>query len=229
MNYINWTEITGLFSYYNLLLLFQGLGITLALSAFGCMTGFLSGFVLAVVINTKARIIAPIRSIIHVYFFIFRRIPFLVTLFLVFFISQYSGLRFSTFTVALISVCLIAAAYLGEIIRSGLESVHPNQWESAATMNFSYLQTLRYVIIPQSMTVVIAPTFSFFVMYIKDTTLASQIGVMELTSASKILSDKGYSATLVYAVVLLLYFLVSFPLSRLGKHLERKIVTARHH
>lgn len=229
MNYINWTEITGLFSYYNLLLLFQGLGITLALSAFGCMTGFLSGFVLAVVINTKARIIAPIRSIIHVYFFIFRRIPFLVTLFLVFFISQYSGLRFSTFTVALISVCLIAAAYLGEIIRSGLESVHPNQWESAATMNFSYLQTLRYVIIPQSMTVVIAPTFSFFVMYIKDTTLASQIGVMELTSASKILSDKGYSATLVYAVVLLLYFLVSFPLSRLGKLLERKIVTARHH
>ncbi|MDI6636450.1 amino acid ABC transporter permease [Pantoea dispersa] len=229
MNYINWAEITGLFSYYNLLLLVQGLGITLALSAFGCMIGFLSGFALAVVINTKARIIAPIRSIIHVYFFIFRRIPFLVTLFLVFFISQYSGLRFSTFIVALISVCLIAAAYLGEIIRSGLESVHPNQWESAATMNFSYLQTLRHVIVPQSMTVVIAPTFSFFVMYIKDTTLASQIGVMELTSASKILSDKGYSATLVYAVVLLLYFFVSFPLSRLGKRLERKIVTARHH
>lgn len=52
---------------------------------------------------------------------------------------------------------------------------------------------------------------------------------MELTSASKILSDKGYSATLVYAVVLILYFIVSYPLSRLGKRLERKIATARHH
>lgn len=229
MGYINWAEITGLFSYYNLLLLFKGLGITLALSAFGCLIGFLAGFVLAVVINTKAAILGPIRSVVHVYFFIFRRIPFLVTLFLVFFISQYSGLRFSTFTVALISVCIIAAAYLGEIIRSGLESVHPNQWEAAITLNFSYLQMLRHVIIPQSMTVVIAPTFSFFVMYIKDTTLASQIGVMELTSASKILSDKGYSATLVYAVVLILYFILSYPLSRLGKRLERKIATARHH
>lgn len=221
-------ELSGMFSYYNVLLLLQGLGRTLALSAFGCLVGFFMGFLLAIIGNTRTVVLRPLRGIIRIYCFMFRRIPFLVTLMLVFFISQYSGLRFSTFVVALVSVCLIAAAYLGEVIRSGLESVHPNQWEAAETLNFSYLQSLRYIIIPQSMRVVIPPTFSFFIMYIKDTTLASQIGVMELTSASKVLTDKGFSAGLVYATVLVLYFCISYPLSRLGKRLETKIATARY-
>ncbi len=222
------SELSGLFSYYNLLLLLQGLGRTLALSAFGCLVGFVLGFVLAVLGNTRTPLLRPLRGLIRIYCFMFRRIPFLVTLMLIFFISQYSGLKMSTFMVALVSVCLIAAAYLGEVVRSGLESVHPNQWEAAETLNFSYLQSLRYIIIPQSMRVVIPPTFSFFIMYIKDTTLASQIGVMELTSASKVLTDKGFSAGLVYATVLILYFCISYPLSRFGKRLENKIATTRY-
>lgn len=228
MHYSLINELSGLFSWYNVLLLLQGLGRTLALSAFGCLVGFLLGFVLAIFGNTSSKILMPLRGLIRIYCFMFRRIPFLVTLMLIFFISQYSGLKLSTFMVALVSVCLIAAAYLGEVIRSGLESVHRNQWEAAETLNFSYLQSLRYIIIPQSMKVVIPPTFSFFIMYIKDTTLASQIGVMELTSASKVLTDKGFSAALVYATVLILYFCISYPLSRFGKRLENKIATARY-
>jgi polar amino acid transport system permease protein len=220
-------EIAQLFSFYNLLLLLEGFAATFVLSAFGCFAGFLAGFVVAVVRVTHSRAMAPLRALAFAYCFLFRRIPFLVTLMLVFFASQSSKANLSTFAVASLSVCLIAAAYLGEIIRSGLESVHGNQWEAAQTMNFSTFQTLRFVIVPQAWRVVVPPTFGFFVMFIKDTALASQIGVMELTSAGKVLTNKGFSSWLVYGAVLVLYFVMSYPLSRLGKRLERKLAATR--
>jgi polar amino acid transport system permease protein len=181
----------------------------------------------AVVRVTHSRAMAPLRALAFAYCFLFRRIPFLVTLMLVFFASQSSKANLSTFAVASLSVCLIASAYLGEIIRSGLESVHGNQWEAAQTMNFSTFETLRFVIVPQAWRVVVPPTFGFFVMFIKDTALASQIGVMELTSAGKVLTNKGFSSWLVYGTVLALYFVMSYPLSRLGKRLEKKLAATR--
>ncbi|MGX6998173.1 amino acid ABC transporter permease [Caballeronia sp. KNU42] len=220
-------EIAQLFSFYNLLLLLEGFAATFVLSALGCFAGFLAGFVVAVVRVTHSRAMAPLRALAFAYCFLFRRIPFLVTLMLVFFASQSSKANLSTFAVASLSVCLIASAYLGEIIRSGLESVHGNQWEAAQTMNFSTFETLRFVIVPQAWRVVVPPTFGFFVMFIKDTALASQIGVMELTSAGKVLTNKGFSAWLVYGAVLALYFVMSYPLSRLGKRLERKLAATR--
>ncbi|HYS67934.1 MAG TPA: amino acid ABC transporter permease [Paraburkholderia sp.] len=220
-------QLTQLFSYYNLLLLLEGFAATLVLSVIGCFAGFVSGFVVAVLRVTRSRAMAPVRAIMFAYCALFRRIPFLVTLMLVFFASQSSGANLSTFAVALVSVCLIASAYLGEIVRSGLESVHVNQWEAAGTLNFSYVQTLRYVIVPQAWRVIIPPTFGFFVMFIKDTALASQIGVMELTSAGKVLNNKGFSAWVVYGTILALYFLMSYPLSRFGKRMEKKLAATR--
>ncbi|CAE6704837.1 MULTISPECIES: amino acid ABC transporter permease [Paraburkholderia] len=220
-------EIAQLFSFYNLLLLVEGFAATFVLSAAGCFTGFLAGFVIAIVRVTHSRTMAPLRALAFVYCFLFRRIPFLVTLMLVFFASQTSKANLSTFAVASLSVCLIASAYLGEIIRSGLESVHKNQWEAAQTLNFSYFESLRFVIVPQAWRVIVPPTFGFFVMFIKDTALASQIGVMELTSAGKVLTNKGFSSWLVYGTVLVLYFVMSYPLSRLGKRLEKKLAATR--
>ncbi|WP_434114140.1 amino acid ABC transporter permease [Paraburkholderia caffeinilytica] len=221
------TQLAHLFSYYNLLLLLEGLVATFVLSAIGCLAGFVSGFAVAVLRITRSRAMAPVRVVVFAYCVVFRRVPFLVTLMLVFFATQSLNANLSTFSVALISVCLIASAYLGEIVRSGLESVHVNQWDAASTLNFSYLETLRYVIVPQAWRVIVPPTFGFFVMFIKDTALASQIGVMELTSAGKVLSNKGFSATLVYGAILALYFLMSYPLSRFGKRMEKKLAATR--
>ena len=220
-------HLAELFSYYNVVLLLKGLAATFLLSVIGCFAGFVAGFVIAILRMTQSLALAPLRAAAFTYCFLFRRIPFLVTLMLVFFASQSSKLELSTFSVALVSVCLIAAAYLGEIIRSGLESVHKNQWEAAQTLNFIYLESLRHVIVPQAWPIIVPPTFSFFVMFIKDTALASQIGVMELTSASKVLTNKGFSAALVYGTVLVLYFLISYPLSRLGKRLENSLAATR--
>lgn len=220
-------QVLRLFSFYNVLLLAQGALATLALSAIGCIVGFGAGFAIAVLRVTRSRALAPVRWLMFAYCLLFRRIPFLVTLMLVFFITQGLHANLSLFAVALISVSLIGSAYLGEIVRSGLESVHANQWEAAATLNFSYVETLRHVILPQAWRVILPPTFGYFVMFIKDTALASQIGVMELTGAGKVLSDKGFSASLVYGLILVVYFAMSYPLSRLGKRMEMKVAATR--
>jgi len=220
-------ELPRFFGYYNLIFFAKALGVTFALSSIGCIVGFTLGFVLAAVRLTSRSSAKPLRIAATGFIELFRRIPFLVTLMLVFFVFQALSADLAMFTVALITVCLIATAFIAEIVRSGLESVHQNQWDAAQTLNFSYLQTLRMVIVPQAWKVILPPAFGFFVLFIKDTALASQIGVIELAFAGKTMNNKGFSATLVYGTVLVLYFMLSYPLARFGHYLERRLAPAR--
>jgi polar amino acid transport system permease protein len=222
-----WEELPEFFTYYNILFLLQALLTTFLLSALGCVIGSILGFALAVGRHTTSRVLMPLRIGLAVFIEVFRRVPFLVTLMLVFFVVQAFNWGVSMFTVALITVCLIATAFIAEIVRGGFESVHQNQWDAAQAMNFSYLQTLRYVIVPQAWKVILPPVFSFFILFIKDTALASQIGVLELTYAGKVMNNKGFSATLVFGTILILYFLLSYPLARFGQRLEKKLAPAR--
>jgi polar amino acid transport system permease protein len=204
-------ELPEFFSYYNIVFLAKAALATFALSAVGSITGVLAGFALAVTRLTRSIWLAPLRSLM-----------------LVFFAFQLSGFDLPLFAVALIAVFLIASAYLAEIIRAGFESVHRNQWDAAAAMNFSMLETIRYVIVPQAWRIILPPAFGFFILFIKDTALASQIGVIELTYAGKVLNNKGFSAALVFGTLLVLYFLISYPLMRLGARLEASLAQPRH-
>lgn len=222
-----WNELPQFFTYYNLIFLLKAFLNTFLLSALGCVIGALAGFLIAVGRNTSTPALFPLRVVLVIFIEIFRRVPFLVTLMLAFFLFQSLRLNLSMFSIALITVCLIGSAYIAEIVRSGLDSVHSNQWDAAYVMNFSYLQTLRYVIIPQAWKIIFPPIFSFFILFIKDTALASQIGVLELTYAGKVLNNKGFSAVLVFGTILALYFLLSYPLAKLGHRLEKKLATTR--
>lgn len=221
-------EAPQFFGYYNLIFLAEAAFATFALSAVGCILGLVLGFLIAVARRTVAWELVPLRAVAFLFTEFFRRVPFLVTLMLVFFIFQTAGADLSVFTVALISVVLIATAFIAEIIRAGLESVHHNQWDAAAAMNFSLWQTLWHVVMRQAWKVVLPPAFSFFILFIKDTALASQIGVLELTYAAKVLNNKGFSAALVFGSVLVLYFALSYPLTRLGVWMEARLATRRH-
>jgi polar amino acid transport system permease protein len=215
------------FGFYNVLFLLQALAATFLLSLVGCVLGFVFGFVLAVARHTTTRRLAPLRALVIAFTEAFRRIPFLVTLMLVFFAFQALRIETSMFTVALSSVLLIATAFIAEIVRSGLASVHHNQWDAAAAMNFTYFETLRYIVVPQAWKVMLPPAFSFFVLFIKDTALASQIGVVELTFAGKVLANKGFPAALTFGTILVLYFALSWPLARFGRWMEVKLAPAR--
>ena len=186
-----------------------------------------AGFFLAATRRTTSVLLIPLRVVTVTFIELFRRIPFLVTLMLVFFLFQILNVDISVFTVALITVCIIATAFIAEIIRSGFEAIHRNQWDTAAAMNMSLWQTLRYVVMPQAWKIILPPVFGFFILFIKDTALASQIGVVELTYAGKVLNNKGFSAALVFGTILILYFALSYPLARFGTWMEARLATSR--
>ena len=223
------SEVPRVFTPYNLLLLLGRAALTtLLLSAVGCLAGLGFGFGLALARGTRSWPLLPLRVLAFLYAEVVRRVPFLVTLMLFFFGAQVVGLDLAPLTVALIATSVISTAFVGEIVRAGLAAVRPAQIEAATVMNFSPWQRLRLVALPQAWPLILPPVFSYFVLFIKDTALASQIGVLELTDAGKILNTKGFSSFLVYGTVLVLYFMVSYPLARLGSHLEGRLGASRH-
>jgi polar amino acid transport system permease protein len=217
------------FTYNNAIFIMHAMGTTLLLTVVGCISGFVLGFAIAAIRSTRSRLMLPMRLLVVAYVEIFRRIPFLVTLFLVMFAIQVTSKQISLFLIALISVCMLSTAFLSEIIRAGVESVPQQQREAAEAMNFGFLRTLWSVILPQSWKVILPSAFAFMVMFmfIKDTALASQMGVVELTFTGKSLMGRGFSPFLVYGVVLAGYFAMSYPLSRLGAYLEKRLATSR--
>jgi polar amino acid transport system permease protein len=215
-------------TYYNLVFIAKAALTTLALSALGCVVGSLLGLALAVTRLSHGPALLPLRLLAIGFTELFRRVPFLVTLMLCFFAFQATGADVPLFVVAAVTVTLIAGAFLGEIVRGGLNAVHRNQWEAAAAMNFSLTETIRYVALPQAWRLILPPAFGFFVMFIKDTALASQIGVVELTFVGKVLNNKGFSAALSFGAILIVYFAISYPLARFGARLEARLASPRH-
>ena len=216
-------QIPLFFNYHNLVFIGQAMGRTLSMTVIGCTVGFLCGLLLAVVRQTRSRLLLPVRAVVIAYVETFRRIPFLVILFIVLFVIEPLLPGTSLLGIATVSVCLLSTAFLSEIVRSGLESVPPQQVEGARTLNFSALQMLTLVILPQSWRVILPPAAAFVVMFIKDTSLASQLGVIELTFAGKMLVNRGFSPVLGFGAILICYFILSWPLSRFAAYLEKRL------
>ena len=221
-------EIPRVFTIYNLILLGRAALTTLALSAVGCSIGLIFGFALSLARLSHRPIYWPLKVFAFLYVEVVRRVPFLITLMTFFFGAQVLGFNLSPLSIAFISTSVISTAFVSEIVRAGLRAVRPSQIEAATVMNFSAWHSFRLVRLPQAWPLILPPVFAYFVLFIKDTSLASQAGVLELTQAGKILNTKGFSASLVYGAVLLLYFIISYPLARFGGYLERRLGTARH-
>jgi polar amino acid transport system permease protein len=212
---------------YNVMFLLQAMGRTLAMTLFGCLVGFTLGLLLALARRAQGKAMLPLRIVATLYVETFRRIPFLVILFIVLYAIQPIWPSISLLGVAIVAVCVLSAAFMAEIIRAGLESVPRAQIESAKVLNFSPLQSLWWVILPQAWKVIIPPAIAFAVMFVKDTSLASQLGVVELTFAGKMLVNRGFSPILGFGAVLIAYFILSFPLSMLGSYLEKRLGSPR--
>jgi polar amino acid transport system permease protein len=220
-------QIPRFFSPGNMWLLLESAGLTLAMTLVGCFIGFALAFMLVYLRQTPGLWALPLRWICIAYVEVFRRIPFIVVIYLVLFFIQTLTPDASLFTIAVIAICLYAVAYTADIIRGGLESVPQTQVEAAVAMNLSRLQTTLIIVLPQAWPVIIPPAIAFAVSFIKDTALVSQVGVFELTFRGKELNNQGYSGILVFGTIALCYFLLSFPLSLLGQHLEKRLATSR--
>lgn len=153
--------------------------------------------------------------------------PLLGQLFVFFFGLSILGLDISAWTAAVAAFSLYAGAFLAEIWRGSLQSIPRTQWEASASLALTYLQRLRYVIVPQAVRISLPPTVGFVVQLIKNTSLASIIGFVELTRAGQIINAATFSPMRVYLTVAAIYFVICFTLSRASQRLERKLHVAR--
>ena len=159
---------------------------------------------------------------------IFQGTPLLMQLFLVYFGLALVGLDTSPLGSAAICLTLYASAYLTEIWRGCVNSVHKGQWEASSSLALSYTQQMRHVILPQAARVAIAPTVGFLVQIIKGTALASVIGFVELTKAGQMISNATYQPFLAYTFVGLLYFALCYPLSWWSQRIENRRLAGTH-
>jgi len=221
-------ELPRFFSYYNLLFFAKALGVTFALSAIGCVVGLSLGFLLAAVRLDTRPAGRPLRVASTVFIELFRRIPFLVTLMLVFFIFQGLNADLAMFTVALISVCLIATAFIAEIVRAGIMSVHKGQMEAGSSLGLSRGQTLRLIVVPQAMRVILPPLTNQYLNLTKNSSLAVAIGYPDLVSvfAGTTLSQTGQAIEIIsitMGVYLLISLITSAIMSLYGFRLDRSM------
>ena len=197
---------------------------TVLLSIIAFVAGGLVG--LAVLVARVAPL-PPLQKAIHYYIELFQGTPLLMQLFLTFFGLSLLGLEVSPWFAAALSLTLYTSAYLAEIWRGCVEAIPKGQWEASASLGMSFLEQMRWVVLPQAMKIAIPPTVGFSVQVVKGTALTSIIGFVELTKAGTMITNATFQPFTVYGLVALLYFVLCWPLSTTAKLLERRLHVAR--
>lgn len=196
---------------------------TIGLSIMAMIGGGLLGFCIALMR------VSPVKSFAWMaisYIQVIQGIPLLVLLFIAYFGFSIAGFNPSPFITVVLAFSIYSAAYLGEIWRGSIQSVSKTQWEASACLGFARHQQLRQVILPQAIRISIPPTVGFMVQLVKNTSLASVVGFIELARAGQILNNTTFKPFTVFLVVALIYFCLCFPLSYLSKKLERSLHVA---
>ena len=204
-------------------LLAQGLAWTLALSAAGFVLGGFGGLGVALCRSSGLKWLETLAS-----FFIevFRGTPLLLQLFIVYYGVGLLDISVSPWMAVSVALMLHASAFLGEIWRGSIQAVPAGQTEAATALGIHYATRMRYIILPQALKVSVPATIGFLVQLLKGTSLAAIIGFTELSRTGTLLSNITYRPLLIYGIVGLIYFAVCWPLSRLGRAMERRLTPA---
>ena len=212
------------FSLVDVFYLVAAMRWTLALTAMAFIGGGLVGLSVALL---RVASFAPLRWLGAIYVHAVQGTPLLAWLFVFFFGLSIVGVEVSPWIAAAVSFSIYAGAFLGEIWRGALQAIPRTQWEAGASLGLSFLSQLRYIIVPQAIRLAIPPTVGFLVQLIKNTSLASVIGFVELTREGQLTTAVTFRPFAVYLTVAALYFLLCFPLAQWSRRLERRLHVAR--
>jgi len=170
--------------------------------------------------------VAPMRAVRWLaagYIQFFMGTPILIQLFMVYYGSSFLGYRPDIWVAAALTFCLNAGAFFGEIFRGSIESIPKGQWEASTALGFRFVKTLRLVIIPQAVRLMLPPTVGFMVQIVKTTSVASLIGLNELARAATQVNTITFQPVMVFGTVSLIYFALCWPLSLYAGYLERRL------
>jgi polar amino acid transport system permease protein len=194
----------------------EGIIATLQLTLISYFLGFLIGSILLLIGMT------PLRIIARIYIEVIRGTPLLVQLFFIYFGLPSIGVRFDAYTSALLALTINTAAYQAEILRSAAKSIPEIQILSAESLGMSRSQIFRYIILPISLRTSIPAMVNEFLTILKQSSLASIIGVVELTRRGEYVAAYTYRAFEAYLIVASIYLTASYIFSYLSKYLEKK-------
>lgn len=198
-----------------------GIKTTLLLSLLSLIFGVTLGALISLLKLSKVKFL---RIISTIYIEIVRGTPMMVQIALVYFGSYVIlGANLDGFIAALIAISLNSAAYVAEIIRSGIQSVDKGQTEASKSLGLSNGQTMRYIILPQAIKNILPALGNEFVTLIKETAVASTIGVADLMYASKIVQSVSFQPFNPLIIVAIIYFIFTFSLSQLIGLFERRL------
>ncbi|MEO8546395.1 MAG: amino acid ABC transporter permease [Betaproteobacteria bacterium] len=196
--------------------LLEGLGVTVLLGLVSIVAGLVSGLLMALL---RLYGLAPMRVLARVYIDVFRSIPLLVLLVLVYYALPFVGVRFTSFTAAALSLSMVSCAYTAEIFRAGIEAIPKGQFEAADAIGLSFFSSMRDVILPQAFRIVVPPLTSNCINVLKDTALASVVAMPDLLKqATQAQALAANPTPLIGAAVI--YLLLLLPLVRLVGYFE---------
>ncbi len=198
----------------------KGLWMTVIVSCLGLIFGTIFGFIMGVLRSQKIRLFNwPIGIFVSV----IRGTPFVVQIFIVFFIFPEWGIQLNAISAAVLALTILGTAFICEIVAGGIKAVPKGQWEASASSGLSIVKQLRLVIIPQALRTILPPLVGQYVLLIKDSSVVSVIGVVELTRVGWLTVVRIPEGLMVFSLVGILYFVISYPLIRLSNGLEKKL------
>lgn len=198
----------------------KGLWMTIAVSGLSLVAGTAVGFLWGIVRSSRSRV--P-KALIGAWVDVIRGTPFLVQIFILFFILPEFGVHLEAFPAAVIALSNLAACFICEIVSAGIESVPYGQREAAVASGLNGYQQLRHVILPQALRVMLPPLVGQYVLLIKDSSVVSAIGVVDVTRVGWLTVQRIPQGILVFGLVGLLYFAICYPLIQLSNTLEKRL------
>ena len=197
------------------------IGGTLRLAIPAIILGFLLGIAVGLARLAQARWIS-VPATMYVEFF--RGVPLVMVIFWIWFIiPQLLRMPIPEYGVALTAFVIFEAAYFGEIVRAGVQSVPRGQVEAATALGLTTTKTMAYVILPQALKNMVPSLVTQMIVLVKDTSLASIIGYVDLTKAAQIVNNREIRPFELYLFIAVVYFVCTYSMSLLARRLERRI------
>ncbi|WP_238883162.1 amino acid ABC transporter permease [Clostridium sp. YIM B02551] len=202
--------------------LLSGLLVTLKITIFSLIFASIIGLLVGLLNISSNKIL---KRIAVIYIDIMRGTPLIVLAFFIYFgiPSVLDGIRFEAVTAGIIALSLNAGAYMAEIFRAGILSVHKGQMEAARSLGLSYGKAMRKVILPQAIRTMIPSIINQFIISLKDTSILSVIGLRELTQSGQIIIASSFKSFQIWLIVGVMYFIVITAISIIAKRIERRL------
>lgn len=201
------------------LLLLEGVKTTLILTILSIIVGTVLGFLLALMKMSKTKILnIPAK----VYIEIIRGTPSYVQI-LIIYLVVFASVDINKIVVGMIAFGMNSSAYIAEIIRAGIEAVDRGQTEAGRSLGLTPVQTMRHIILPQAFKNILPTYANEFIVLLKETAIAGNISVYELTKQATVIQSRTYNAFFPLIGAAILYFIMTFSLSKLFGYLERRM------